>query len=212
MKTHHMSASGASPTCKRVPDAIANKTTEWGYVTCRWCLKHRPREPLDTSKLVQALLDNEARYTMPHEDRERIVRETIELWGAMKKPIPLQVTNLFAISWGPCGPEFTCPWCKAGMERTMGLMLMSPWAGSVRCTKCDYRDSVTGYLGRSMVKVDPLPEGAVAVYDQGPTQAQADDDTKVHAATDAVAANVGAASIRKAEDSRILDAMKGAKP
>lgn len=137
----------------------------------------------DTDKLVQALLNNEARHTMPREERERIVRETREAWEAMKKPIPLQVTTLFAISWSPCGPEFSCPRCKAGMERTTGLMMMSPWAGSVRCTQCDYRDSVTGYLGRSMVKVEPLPEGAVA-------------------------ANVGAASIREAEDARILEAMK----
>lgn len=166
----------------------------------------------DTDKLVQALLDNEARYTMPHEERERIVREARELLEAMKKPIPLQVTNLFALSWSPCGPEFSCPRCKAGMERTTGLMMMSPWAGSVRCTQCDYRDSVTGYLGRSMIQVEPMPEGAVPVYDREITQVQADEDAKVHAALDAVAANVGAASIREAEDARILEAMKEVKP
>lgn len=65
MKTHHMSASGAPATCKRVPDAIANKTTEWRNVTCGWCLKHRPNEPPYTDKPVQALLDNEAHHTMP---------------------------------------------------------------------------------------------------------------------------------------------------
>lgn len=81
----------------------------------------------DTDKLVQALLDNEARYTMPHEERERIVREARELWEAL-------------------------------------------------------------------------------------TQVQADEDAKVHAALDAVAANVGAASIREAEDARILEAMKEVKP
>lgn len=158
----------------------------------------------DTDKLVQALLDNEARHTMPDEERERVTREAKELWEAAQKPIPLQVTNLFAISWSPCGPEFSCPRCKAGMERTTGLMLMSPWAGSVRCTQCDYRDSVTGYLGRSMVQVEPLPEGAVPVYIRELTQVQADEDAKVHAALDAVAANVGAASICEAEDERLL--------
>ena len=165
----------------------------------------------DTDKLVQALLDNEARHTMPEEERERVTREAKELGEAAQKPLPLQVANLFAISWSPCGPEFSCPRCKAGMERTTGLMLMSPWAGSVRCTQCDYRDSVTGYLGRSMVQVEPLPEGAVPVYIRELTQVQADEDAKVHAALDALAANVGAASIREAEDARILEAMKEGK-
>ena len=206
-----MSAPGAPPTCKRVPDAIANKTTEWREVTCGWCLKHRPNEPLNTSKLMEALLGNQVKHSEGSTAEER-VRETRELWEAMKIPIPLQVTTLFAISWSPCGPEFSCPRCKAGMERTTGLMLMSPWAGSVRCTQCDYRDSVTGYLGRSMVQVEPLPDGAVPIYDRELTQVQADEDAKVHAALDAVAANVGAASIREAEDARILEAMKEGKP
>lgn len=150
----------APPTCGRVPDAVANKTTEWGGVTCGWCLKKRPR---DTAKLVQALLENEARYAMPDEVRERVIREARE---APNPHIPLQVTNLFATSWKPCAPEFSCPRCKGNMERTVGLMLASPWAGSVRCTQCDYRDSVTGYLGRSMIQVEPLPPGAVPIYDQ----------------------------------------------
>ncbi len=154
-----------------------------------------------TDKLVQALLENEARYVMPDEERERVIREARE---ALNPHIPLQVTNLFALSWEPCAPEFSCPRCKGNMERTVGLMLASPWAGSVRCTQCEYRDSVSGYLGRSMIQVEPIPEGAVPVYDRELTQVQADEDAKVHAALDALAANVGAASICEAEDERIL--------
>jgi hypothetical protein len=63
-----------------------------------------------------------------------------------------------------------------------------------------------------MIQVEPMPEGAVPVYDREITQVQADEDAKVHAALDAVAANVGAASIREAEDARILEAMKEVKP
>lgn len=103
----------------------------------------------DTDKLVQALLDNEARYTMPDEERERVTREAKELWEAAQKPIPLQVINPSVISWRPI---------------------------------------------REL------------------TQVQADEDAKVHAALDAVAANVGAASIRETEDARILEAMKEVKP
>ena len=132
------------------------------------------------------------------------------------------------LTWKPCPPEFPCPKCDAPIERTMSPLErrivssvtgplrfegieLSPFGGSVRCTKCDYRDSVTGYLGRSMVQVEPLPEGAVSVYIRELTQVQADEDAKVHAALDALAANVGAASIREAEDARILEAMKEGK-
>lgn len=158
MKVHHIPGPDAPPTCGRVPNAVANKTTEWDEVTCGWCLKKRPN---DTAKLVQALLENEARYVMPDEERERVIREARE---ALNPHIPLQVTNLFALSWSPCAPEFSCPRCKGNVERTVGLMLTSPWAGSVRCTKCEYRDSVSGYLGRSMIQVEPMPEGAAPVY------------------------------------------------
>jgi len=81
---------------------------------------------------------------------------------------PLQVTNLFGIRWESASEEFSCPRCEARLERTRGLMLMSPWAGSVRCTECEYRDSVTGYLGRSLIQVQPMPPGAELIYDGEP--------------------------------------------
>jgi len=92
------------------------------------------------------------------------------LLEALKNPTPLQVTNLFGIRWEPASEEFLCPRCEAPLERTRGLMLMSPWAGSVRCTKCEYRDSVTGYLGRSMIQVQPMPPGAALTYDKEPDE------------------------------------------
>lgn len=139
MKTHHYEGEGRSATCGRVPDAIANKTTDWAEVTCRWCLKKRVPE-FDSMEQARLLLE------------------------AVKKPIPLQITNLFGISWEPAPEGSDCPRCKSPLERTRGLTLTSPWAGAVRCTKCDYRDSVTGYLGRSMVQVQSMPPGATPVY------------------------------------------------
>lgn len=141
MKTHHYKAEGEyqTSTCGRVPDAIANKTTDWAEVTCRWCLKKRVPE-FDAVEQARLLLE------------------------AVKNPIPLQFTHLFGISWEPAPEGSDCPRCKSPMERTRGLMLASPWAGSVRCTKCDYRDSVTGYLGRSMIQVQPMPPGAAEFY------------------------------------------------
>ena len=55
-------------------------------------------------------------------------------------------------------PDCQCFKCKGPLERTRGLMLMSPWAGAVRCTQCNYRDSVAGYLGKLMIEVQPMVE------------------------------------------------------
>lgn len=141
MKTHHYKVEGKypTPTCGRVPDSIANRTTDWAEVTCRWCLKKRVPE-FDAVEQARLLLE------------------------AVKNPIPLQMTQLFGISWEAAPEGFDCPRCKGALERTRGLMIASPWAGSVRCTKCDYRDSVTGYLGRSMIQVEPMPPGATPLY------------------------------------------------
>lgn len=99
------------------------------------------------------------------------------LLEALKKPTPLQATNLFGIRWEPASEDFLCPRCEAPLERSRGLMLMSPWAGSVRCTKCDFRDSVVGYLGRSMIQVQPMPPGATPIYLEEP-KTESDFDPK----------------------------------
>jgi len=145
MKTHHHhNGSHSLPTCGRVPGALAKTTADWAEVSCKWCLKERRPEPLSKEEQARLLLE------------------------AIKNPTPLQVSNLFAISWEATSEEFTCPRCEAQLERSRGLMISGPWAGSVRCTKCDYRDSVLSYLGKSMVQVQPMPPGAVLVYDREP--------------------------------------------
>ena len=141
MKTHHYKGDGHPATCLRVPDAIANKTTDWSEVTCRWCLKNRVPE-FDAEEQARLLLD------------------------ALKHPIPLQVTNLFGITWEAAPEGSECPRCKGALERSRGLMVSGPWSGSVRCTNCDYRDSVMGYLGRSMFQVEPMPKGAEPINDK----------------------------------------------
>ncbi len=137
MKTHYREKPDAETICGRTPKAVAQQSADWTDVTCKWCLKKRLP---DTAEQARLLLE------------------------ALKNPIPLQITNLFSISWEPAPEGFDCPRCNARLERTKGLMLSSPWSGAVRCTGCEYRDSVTGYVGRSMIKVEPLPEGANPVY------------------------------------------------
>lgn len=137
MKTHHHAGQGHLPTCGRVPKAHTKTTTEWSEVSCKSCLKERKPEPLSI------------------EDQARLLLE------AVKNPIPLQVSNLFAISWEAAPEGFACPRCEARLERSRGLAISGPWAGSVRCTKCDYRDSVASYLGKSMIQVQPMPPAQV---------------------------------------------------
>jgi len=58
-----------------------------------------------------------------------------------------------------------CP--KCGSEMKLRRMALSgPYSGGVQCTVCSYRDSVVGYLGKQMVKVEPLPDGADLVYSE----------------------------------------------
>lgn len=68
-------------------------------------------------------------------------------------------SEMLGIRWEPAPKGFQCPMCNGGMERTRGLMLTSPWVGGVRCTACEYKNSVCGYLAQSMFRVEPLQTG-----------------------------------------------------
>lgn len=57
-------------------------------------------------KLIQALIDN-------------------HLGTSREGDIAL----VFGLRWEPLPEKFRCPHCKGALERTVGLMLASPWAG-----------------------------------------------------------------------------------
>lgn len=78
------------------------------------------------------------------------------------------LSQLFGFRWEPAPEGFLCPHCKGAMERTTSLMLVSPFAGAVRCTACGYQHTVYGYLGQSMIQVEPMPPGAAPAYDGDP--------------------------------------------
>ena len=78
------------------------------------------------------------------------------------------IVTAFGIRWVPAPEGSQCPHCKGALERAVGLMLASPWAGSVRCTACDYKNTVCGYLGQSIIQVEPMPSGAALIYDRDP--------------------------------------------
>jgi len=76
--------------------------------------------------------------------------------------------------WEPAHESFKCPRCNGALERTAGAIICGPYAGSVRCGACDYRSSVMRYLVEQAFKVEPLPPGALPIYDMQPD----DPDTK----------------------------------
>lgn len=78
------------------------------------------------------------------------------------------LSRLFGFRWVPAPEWSKCPHCDGPLERTVGLTLASPWAGSVRCTLCPYKNSVMGYLGSEIIKVERMPQGATLTYDRDP--------------------------------------------
>lgn len=79
------------------------------------------------------------------------------------------ITLAFGFRWVPAPDEFQCPHCKGALERTTSFTLANPFAGSVRCAAaCGYQHSVCGYLGQSMIQVEPMPPGALPAYDRDP--------------------------------------------
>ena len=106
-----------------------------------WAEVHDPEEVTKPKPVVEALLKNQREALLEHLDRRPLGGNSEIFDGAL------------GTRW-ELAPDFQCLKCKGSLERTRGLMLMSPWAGAVRCTRCDYRDSVPGYLGKLMINGD----------------------------------------------------------
>lgn len=155
------------------PKHMDNETTVTIPAAGTWSL----RSP---KPVVEALLKNQ-REVAEHLDRRPLGGHSDLFDG------------VFGTRW-ELAPDFQCLKCKGPLERTRGLMLMSPWAGAVRCTQCDYRDSVAGYLGKSMIKVEPMQPGAEEPMDHEVTvtipQGTRADITIVHQPDGSVKADV----------------------
>jgi predicted RNA-binding Zn-ribbon protein involved in translation (DUF1610 family) len=61
-------------------------------------------------------------------------------------------------------PDFKCPMCGGLMLRSQALF-QHTFGGVVQCKSCSYRDSVMQYLGRSIIHIEPMPDGASLTYD-----------------------------------------------
>lgn len=78
----------------------------------------------------------------------------------IKDPLDSLLNNpLMTTSTAPSN----CPKCDSEMKVTRQAMT-GPYGGVVHCDSCGYRDSVVAYLGRQMISIEPLPDGAEPVY------------------------------------------------
>jgi hypothetical protein len=68
-------------------------------------------------------------------------------------------------------PEGTlCPSCKKETLIIHKMPLSGPYSGGIICSSCDHRDSVIGFLGKQMINVQPLPDGAAIIYSKDPEE------------------------------------------
>jgi hypothetical protein len=66
--------------------------------------------------------------------------------------------------WGKAPPGTQCSMCgKEELERSY-IPIGNAFSGSVRCLSCGHCESVMSHIGRNMIKVEPLPPGAVSNY------------------------------------------------
>lgn len=74
------------------------------------------------------------------------------------------VEALTSVTWSKAPDGEPCPTCgKETLERSKHLM-GGPWSGSIRCTACGHTDTLVGYLGKTMIKVEPLPPSVGPTY------------------------------------------------
>lgn len=75
------------------------------------------------------------------------------------------IEAMTAIKWSKAPEGSKCLGCgKETLERSRTLM-GGPWSGHVRCTACDYHDTLASYLGKTMITVEPLPPGMDQTFD-----------------------------------------------
>lgn len=58
-----------------------------------------------------------------------------------------------------------CPRCDKETLKVKTMPLSGAYSGSIYCLSCDFRDSVIGYLGKQMIQVQTMLQGAEQIYD-----------------------------------------------
>ena len=97
--------------------------------------------------------------------KDNLVKKMIEnqkLAAEGKEPLPSMLIERNA----PTGSK--CPRCDKETLKVKSMPFSGAYSGSIYCSSCDFRDSVMGYLGKQMVQVQPMPQGAEQIYLKDP--------------------------------------------
>jgi hypothetical protein len=71
-----------------------------------------------------------------------------------------------AVDWGPLPDGGSCTSCGSKNMKRCRPRLSGPYSGHVRCFDCNHQETVMMYLGKTCFKVEPLPQGAVPIYEK----------------------------------------------
>ena len=63
--------------------------------------------------------------------------------------------------------EIDCPSCGENTLFRHYHFMSGPYGGFVACHSCDYRRGTYSFLGEQMIQVQPMPKGALEIYDKG---------------------------------------------
>jgi len=93
--------------------------------------------------------------------KQKVIQQVLKRQEADqgKDPFDLFANNPFTT---PVELDTPCPRC--GSELKGSRMGLSALSGVVRCTKCEFKDGLTSFLMKQVFPVQPMPEGAKAIY------------------------------------------------
>ena len=87
--------------------------------------------------------------------KDEIVKLMIENQKKVAKESNLLPRSMLMERDAPIGTK--CPSCDKETLKIRSMPLSGPYSGSIICLSCNYSDSVVSFLGKQMVRVEPLP-------------------------------------------------------
>jgi hypothetical protein len=87
--------------------------------------------------------------------KDELVKLMIENQKKVAKEDNLLPRSMLMERDAPIGTK--CPSCDKETLKIRSMPLSGPYSGSIICFSCNYSDSVVSFLGKQMVRVEPLP-------------------------------------------------------
>jgi hypothetical protein len=88
--------------------------------------------------------------------KDEIVKLMIDNQKRVAKESNLLPRSMLMERDAPIGTK--CPSCDKETLKIRSMPLSGPYSGSIICFSCNYSDSVVNFLGKQMIRVEPLPK------------------------------------------------------